>query len=108
MWASLHLHEGAGRGRPSARLRRTAAQLIDNRTNKQIGIRPKVQIIKAAGSGAQAVRSAGDRRARRPKKAPVRAAVVSATRVPQATGNDRPSRRRGRIVRRGLPRIKFI
>ena len=58
------------RGAGPADLRRAFAepppQLIDNRTNKQIGIRPKVQIVKAAGS-ANAVRSR-----RRPSSAPAR------------------------------------
>ena len=57
MWASLHLHEAPPRPTFGAPSQEPPPQLIDNRTNKQIGIRPKVQIIKAAGSGAQAVRS---------------------------------------------------
>ena len=67
MWASLHLHEAPARPTFGAPSQEPPPQLIDNRTNKQIGIRPKVQIIKAAGSGAQAVRSR-----RRPSSAPAR------------------------------------
>ena len=67
MWASLHLHEAPPRPMFGAPSQEPPPQLIDNRTNKQIGIRPKVQIIKAAGSGAQAVRSR-----RRPSSAPAR------------------------------------
>ena len=70
MWASLHLHEAPARPTFGAPSQEPPPQLIDNRTNKQIGIRPKVQIIKAAGSGAQAVDRADARRARRLEEGP--------------------------------------
>ena len=67
MWASLHLHEAPARPTFGAPSQEPPPQLIDNRTNKQIGIRPKVQIVKAAGSATNAVRSR-----RRPSSAPAR------------------------------------
>ena len=67
MWASLHLHQAPPTPSFGAPSQEPPPQLIDNRTNKQIGIRPKVQIVKAAGSATNAVRSR-----RRPSSAPAR------------------------------------
>jgi len=67
MWASLHLHQAPPTPSFGAPAQEPPPQLIDNRTNKQIGIRPKVQIVKAAGSATNAVRSR-----RRPSSAPAR------------------------------------